>query len=147
MVENPPAMWETWVRSLGWEDPLEKERLPTPVFWPGEFHGLCSPWGHKDSDTTERLSLLWEQFETTTEIRVFHIAALDNRLIIVIRVGLLQLYENSNNNGSLSIYYEPGTQLYVPHIHLLTNSHIYVIIIQETEAQKEWLEYRKVLWS
>ena len=139
MVENPPAMRETWVRSLGWEDPLKKERLPTPVFWPGEFHGLCSPWGHKDSDTTERLSLLWEQFETTTEIRVFHIAALDNRLIIVIliRVGLLQLYENSNNNGLLSIYYEPGTQLYVPHIHLLTNSHIYVIIIQETEAQKE----------
>ena len=33
------------------------ERLPTPVFWPGEFHGLCSPWGHKQSDTTKRLSL------------------------------------------------------------------------------------------
>ena len=33
------------------------ERLPTPVFWPGEFHGLYSPWGHKESDTTERLSL------------------------------------------------------------------------------------------
>ena len=25
MVKNPPAMWETWVQSLGWEDPLEKE--------------------------------------------------------------------------------------------------------------------------
>ena len=24
MIKNPPAMWETWVRSLGWEDPLEK---------------------------------------------------------------------------------------------------------------------------
>ena len=24
MVKNPPAMWETWVRSLGWEDPLEE---------------------------------------------------------------------------------------------------------------------------
>ena len=24
MVENPPAMWDTWVQSLGWEDPLEK---------------------------------------------------------------------------------------------------------------------------
>ena len=33
------------------------ERLPTPVFWPGEFHGLSSPWGHKESDTTERLAL------------------------------------------------------------------------------------------
>ena len=30
--------------------------LPTPVFWPGEFHGLYSPWGHKESDTTEPLS-------------------------------------------------------------------------------------------
>ena len=24
MVKNPPAMWETWVRSLGWDDPLEE---------------------------------------------------------------------------------------------------------------------------
>ena len=34
--------------------PWRRERLPTTVFWPGEFHG---PWGHKESDTTERLSL------------------------------------------------------------------------------------------
>ena len=26
LVKNPPAMWETWVRSLGWEDPLGKEK-------------------------------------------------------------------------------------------------------------------------
>ena len=25
LVKNPPAMWETWVQSRGWEDPLEKE--------------------------------------------------------------------------------------------------------------------------
>ena len=31
--------------------------LPTPVFWPGEFHGLYSPGTRKESDTTERLSL------------------------------------------------------------------------------------------
>ena len=29
------------------------ERLPTPVFWPGEFHELYSPWGCKESDMTE----------------------------------------------------------------------------------------------
>ena len=40
MVKNLPAMWETRVQSLGWEDPLEKVRLPTPV--PGEFHGQRS---------------------------------------------------------------------------------------------------------
>ena len=37
--------------------PWRRERLPTPVFWPGEFHGLYSPWGHKESDMTEQLSL------------------------------------------------------------------------------------------
>ena len=34
-----------------------REWLPTPVFWPGEFHGPYSPWGHKELDTTARLSL------------------------------------------------------------------------------------------
>ena len=53
LVKYLPAMRETWVRSLGWES----NGLPTPVFWPGEFHGLYSPWGHKESDMTERLSL------------------------------------------------------------------------------------------
>ena len=57
LVNNPPAMQETWIRSLGWEDSLRRERLTTPVFWPGEFHGLYSPWGCRESDTTERLSL------------------------------------------------------------------------------------------
>ena len=37
--------------------PCRRERLPTPVFWPGEFRGLYSPWGRKESDTTEWLSL------------------------------------------------------------------------------------------
>jgi len=56
-VKNPPAMQETWVRSLGWEDPWRREQLPTPVFWPGEFHGLYSPWSRKQSDTIQRFSL------------------------------------------------------------------------------------------
>ena len=37
--------------------PWRRERLPTPVFWSGEFHGLYSPWGLKELDTTEQLSL------------------------------------------------------------------------------------------
>ena len=39
MVENSPAMQETWVRSLRWEDPLEEGMATNPVFLPGE-----SPW-------------------------------------------------------------------------------------------------------
>ena len=38
-------------------DTWRRERLPTPVFWPGEFHGLYSPWVCKELDTTEWLSL------------------------------------------------------------------------------------------
>ena len=53
LVKNLPAMRETWIRSLGWEDPQEKGKATTPVFWPGEFHGLYSPWGCKKLDTTE----------------------------------------------------------------------------------------------
>ena len=42
----------------GWErSPGEGKGLPTPVFWPREFHGLYSPWGHKELDMTQRLSL------------------------------------------------------------------------------------------
>ena len=45
------------ISGLGKSPGRGRERLPTPVFWPGEFHGLSSPWGCKESDTTERLSL------------------------------------------------------------------------------------------
>ena len=43
LVKNPPAMQEICVGSLGWEDPLEKGKVPTPVFWPRELHGLYIP--------------------------------------------------------------------------------------------------------
>ena len=41
-VKNPPAMRDTWVWFLGWEDPLEKGRQPTPVFLPRKSHGQRS---------------------------------------------------------------------------------------------------------
>ena len=58
MVKHLPAMWETWVRSLGWEDPLEKE-MATHSSTLGKFHGWrslvgYSPWGCKELDMTEQ---------------------------------------------------------------------------------------------
>ena len=44
----------TWVQSLGWEDPLENGISTHSSFLPGEFHGLYSPWGHKELDTTKK---------------------------------------------------------------------------------------------
>ena len=47
MVKNPPAMWETWVHPWVGKIPWRREQLPTPVFWPGEFHGLYGTRGLK----------------------------------------------------------------------------------------------------
>ena len=43
--------------------PWRREQLPTPVFWPGEFRELYSPWGGKELDSTERLSLSSKGYE------------------------------------------------------------------------------------
>ena len=86
MVKRLSTMWETRVQTLGWEDPLEEGKAthssipallsitpnfqgrrkwqPTPVFLPGKSHGQrslvgYSPWGRKESDTTERLHFLF----------------------------------------------------------------------------------------
>ena len=70
LVRNLPAMWETWVRSLGWEDPLEKGKathssiLPWRIPWTigeaksqtrlSDFH---SPFHHFTDENTEALRL------------------------------------------------------------------------------------------
>ena len=58
LVKNLPAMWETWVRSLSWEDPLEKEMAThsNTVTWkiPWTVAYQSSPsMGHKELDVTE----------------------------------------------------------------------------------------------
>ena len=45
---GPPG-FDPWVGKIPWR----RERLPTPVFWPREFHGLYSPWGCKELNTNE----------------------------------------------------------------------------------------------
>ena len=45
--------FDPWVGKIPWR----RVRLPTPVFWPGGFHGLFSAWGHRELDMTEGLSL------------------------------------------------------------------------------------------
>ena len=62
MVKNPRAVQETWIRCLGWRDPLEKGMAPYSsilawrIPWTEEPGGLQS-MGCKQSDMTERLSL------------------------------------------------------------------------------------------
>ena len=60
-VENLPAMWGTCVQYLVWEDPLEEGMTnPLQYSWLENPHGQrslvdCSPWSHKELDTTEQL--------------------------------------------------------------------------------------------
>ena len=58
-VKNLPAMWETSVPSLGWEDPLEEGMVThsSILAWSIPMdRDPYSPWGRKESDTTETLS-------------------------------------------------------------------------------------------
>ena len=66
--KNLPAMQETRVQSLGWEDPLEKGMATHCVFLPGEFHGQrslagYSPWGCRELDMTEWLTLFFQHIK------------------------------------------------------------------------------------
>jgi len=61
MVKNSSALWETWFDPWIGKIPWRRKWQITPVFLPGEFprkRSLAgySPWGRKESDTTERLS-------------------------------------------------------------------------------------------
>ena len=56
MVKNLPAMQETWVLSLGWEDAWRIPWTEKPVDY--------SPWGHKESDMTERFHFYLSNGET-----------------------------------------------------------------------------------
>ena len=65
LVKNPPAMQETWVRSLGWEDPLEKGKATHSSILAWRI-----PWGCKEVDMTELLSHLTLSGITLTEEKI-----------------------------------------------------------------------------
>ena len=77
-LKNPPAIQETWVQYMGWEDALENGMAmhsTTPVFWPGEFHGQrgladYSPWSHKELDMTEGLTHTHTHTQTHTHTHI-----------------------------------------------------------------------------
>ena len=70
LVKNPPAMWETWVWSWVGKIPWRRERLPTPVFWPEEFHGVHGVPGEAEvpildhlmwrANSLEKTLILWK---------------------------------------------------------------------------------------
>ena len=89
LVKNPPAVRKTWVWFLGWEDPLEKGTathssiLSWKIPW-------TSPWGHKESDMTEQLS-------------VRHLTTKKQRYI---KQKSEEMYNHRHINISLRIFYQ-----------------------------------------
>ena len=78
MVKHLPTTWETQVQSLGWDNLLEKEMATTPVFLPGKSHGRrslagYSPWGHKESATTEHISTNYSSLSLPSVYAACHI--------------------------------------------------------------------------
>ena len=73
MVKNPPAMRETWVRFLGWEDPLEEGMATHCIYSCLAGYG---PRGREESDTTEQLSahpthyVLWSRVLSELLLRI-----------------------------------------------------------------------------
>ena len=95
MVKRLPTMRETQVRSLGQEDPLEKEMASTPILLPGKSHGWrslvgYSPWGHKESQRTNQGDNTFKYLHTNHQSSQLYEANIDrterkrgNNIIVV----------------------------------------------------------------
>ena len=97
-----------WAGKILWR----RERLPSPVFWPGEFHGLCNPWGCKELDMTEQLSLHFMKVECSFDIcslvAIFIIGKQNFPSLLFLLIGLafqstLQCYMNFRISFQISI--------------------------------------------
>ena len=107
-------MWETWVRSLGWEDPLEKgkERLPTQVFWPREFHGLQSMVSQRVGHSWLSLSL--SSLLLDGQERTFWLTKKSHILTAVVVTGLykcIYLPNVSNLNAWILLFVTISLQI------------------------------------
>ena len=125
-VKNLSAMWETQVRSLGWEDPLEKEMATHPSILLGESHGQrslvgYSPCSHKELDMTEQLTLLlqWAFLQISLCTRpwllfrkkILRCGISGSRLLMhIFQIPFLKVSTFSNKYPP-SAYYVPGTIL------------------------------------
>ena len=111
LVKNPPAMqqpgFDPWVGKIPWR----RERLPTPVFWPGEFPGLYHSGGCKELDTTERLSLHFTSMQGVQKRHVSHPGGrVKGPIYDFVSLLLSAMLHNSSHSGcSISLSFRRST--------------------------------------
>ena len=96
MVKNLPVMQETWVWSLGWEDPLEKGMAihSSVLAWESYVQRSlagCRTWGRKESDTTERLTTTIASIRFSTPVNRYSESG-HSSLILDLREETLSLW-------------------------------------------------------
>ena len=139
LVKNPPVMRETWVYPWVGKIPWRRERLPTPVFWLREFHGLYSPWGCKEFDTTEQLSLFTFRWHSGEEPSCQCRRHKRHRFSLWVRKSpwrrkrqptLVFLPVKSYGQRSLAGYIPWGRKSWTrPCVHKSTNTHIQCMVL------------------
>ena len=91
MVKNLPAMQETWVQSLSWDDPLEKGKVTHSSIPVWRIPWTVYPRGRKESDMTERLSLHFTELNWMSEQKIAimdirgEMGNLDYEILIILR--------------------------------------------------------------
>ena len=110
LVKNLPAMQKTWVRSLGWENPLEKGMATHSSILPGESHGQrnlvgYSSWSRKELDMTELLNM-----HTNSQKLVTH----QQKISTCLAGGPLQVTDELPSDGCYWMWLKPwqGCQLH-----------------------------------
>ena len=103
MVKSSPAMQETRVRSLGREDPLEKGMAIHSSILAWKSHGQrrlagYSPWGRKQLDVTEQLTVLMindieHPFVGLLAIHIFFLVKFLSNLLLIFKLGYLNSYD------------------------------------------------------
>ena len=95
------------IRGLGWFPARRRIQLLTPVFWPGEFHGLYSPWGLKWSDRTGCIRPWLNGFELnvskTLYLTPFSLAFIDQNIYSSFSIFLLPLESINSVSTHLSV--------------------------------------------
>ena len=123
LVKNSPAMQKAWVQSQVGKIPWRRERLPTPIVWPGEFHGLYSSWCCKELDMTEQLSLY------TSPVSAVHSALIVD--------SLSHSYSISKNHH--------GRQNFEMAPKILISWYTQLVLLSPFECGQNWRDFIKII--